>query len=178
MKLAGRHIFIRLVEHADLPKRVEWINAPKIQKTLNFDYPVSLAKTENWFDDVIRDRTRRDFSIFTVDKEVYIGFCGLLDIQMPTMKAELYVTIGDSDYWNMGYGTEAIKLVTDYGFNELGLNRIYAYQLPDNLASHRAFDKLNWKREGLLRQDIYSHGKFSDRYIISILKEEWVEGRN
>ena len=145
----------------------------EIQNTLNYDIPTSVSKTRAWFQKTVMDNTRREFSIYTVDENKYIGFCGIFGIEIPAMKAEMHCVIGDKEYQHGGYGTEAYRLLQDYGFEELGLNRIYGYQLIHNAAAHRVVEKLGWKREGLLRQDVYSHGKLHDRYIVAILKEDW-----
>jgi RimJ/RimL family protein N-acetyltransferase len=171
--LRGERIHLRLIERDDLAQRVRWINDPEIQRTLNYDYPTSLARTEKWFDSIVIDLSRRDFSIFTINEDEYIGFCGLMNIDDLVKKAELYMVIGNKDYWGAGYGSEGYRVLVKYGFTELGLNRIYGYQLAHNQAAHHAVEKLGWKREGLLRQDIYSHGKIVDRYVVSILRENW-----
>lgn len=171
--LKGKKIYLRLLEKDGLQKRVEWINDPEIQKTLNYDYPSSLARTEKWFDKIVMNLSRRDFEVYTIEDDEYIGFCGLMNIQMPVMKAELYAVIGNKDYWRGGYGTDIYRTLVNYGFLELGLNKIYGYQLTHNEGAHRVVEKLGWKRDGLLRQDLYSHGKIVDRYIVSILREDW-----
>lgn len=173
--LRGERVYLRLVERDDLAQRVRWINDPAVQMTLNFDYPTSLARTEKWFDGIVMDLSRRDFSIFTIEEDGYIGFCGLTSIQEQAKKAEMYAVIGDRDYWGSGYGTETYRVLTDYGFREIGLNRIYGYQLVHNEAAHRVVEKLGWKREGLLRQDRWSHGEIVDQYVVSILREDWEE---
>ena len=178
MNLKGKKVYLRLLEEEDLQKRVEWINNPLIQNTLNYDIPTSLAKTKAWFNKILLDPTRREFSIFTVENDECIGFCGLFNIQIPVMKAELHCVIGNIEFQHGGYGTEAYSLLQDYGFEELGLNRIYGYQLAHNAAAHRVVEKLGWKREGLLRQDLFSHGSIKDRYIVSIIREDWLNLKN
>lgn len=171
--LKGEKIYLKLIEKEGLNKRVEWINDSEIQKTLNYDYPTSIARTEMWFSKTIGNLTRRDFEIYTTKDNNYIGFCGLIDIKFPVMKAEFYAVIGDKSYWSGGFGTEVYKILVDYGFKELGLNKIYGYQLVHNNAAHRVVEKLGWKRDGLLRQDLYSHGQIVDRYAVSILRSDW-----
>jgi RimJ/RimL family protein N-acetyltransferase len=171
--LEGERIYFRLIEREDLPQRVKWINDPAIQHTLNYDYPTSLARTQKWFDTVLMDSSRRDFSVLTLADDTYIGFCGLINIEELVKKAEMYAVIGDREYWGAGYGTEIYRVLMNYGFNEIGLNKIYGYQLVHNEAAHRVVEKLGWKRDGLLRQDIYSHGRIRDRYIVSILRRDW-----
>ena len=176
--LKGEKVYLKLIEAEDMVKRVEWINDPIIQDTLNYDFPTSYGRTMAWFNKIQLDTSRREFSIFTVDGDEYIGFCGLFNIQVPVMKAELHCVIGNRDYQHGGYGTEAYSLLQDYGFTELGLNRIYGYQLEHNAAAHRVIEKLGWKREGLLRNDLFSHGKLKNRYVVSVIREDWEKLKN
>lgn len=173
--LRGKRVYLKLIEEEDLGKRVEWLNNPRIQKTLNYDYPVSLAKTQKWFHNKLMDDTRREFSVFNIDTDEHIGFAGLINIEKTTMKSELHAVIGDTKYWGGRSGIETYKLLMDYAFKELGLNKIYGYQLVHNKSAHRVVELLGWTRDGLLRQDLFSHGKLVDRYVVSILKEDWEE---
>jgi RimJ/RimL family protein N-acetyltransferase len=169
----GPRVKLRLIEQADLAKRAEWINDPVVQNSLHYDYPTSIARTLKWFDKIVLDSNRIDFSIFTSESGEYIGFCGFLNIDRVVKKAELHMVIGNRQYWGSGYGTEAYALLTNYGFLELGLNRIYGFQNVDNSAALAAVKKIGWIQEGTLRQDTYAHGKIYDRNVVSILREEW-----
>ena len=178
MYLRGEKIYLKMIEEKDMEKRAEWLNDPAIQDTLNYDWPTSVSKTRAWFAKIQLDNTRREFSIFTIDGDEYIGFCGLFNIQMPAMKAELHCVIGNRDYHRGGYGTEAYSLLQDYGFGELGLSRIYGYQLEHNIGAHRIVEKLGWKREGFLRKDLWSHGRLRNRYMVAIIREDWEALKN
>ncbi len=173
--VTGEKVCIRGVEKDDLPKRVEWINDPVIQRTLNFQYPMSLVKAEKWLQAVAADVGRRDFSIVTREEGKYIGFGGFLNIDATVRKAELYVAIGDTQYWGGGYGLDSYILLMRYGFLELGLNRIYGYQLLFNRSARRIVEYLGWTVEGTLRHDAFAHGELRDRTVVSILRPEWLK---
>jgi len=64
-------------------------------------------------------------------------------------------------------------LVVNYGFLELGLNRIYGYQNTDNHAALHAVKNIGWRCEGTLIQDLWAHGRLYDRNVVSILRSEW-----
>lgn len=176
--LKGKKVYLKLFEEQDIPNRVKWINDPDIQFTLNYDIPTSIDKTKRWFANAVVDPTRREFSIFTTEGDKHIGFCGLFNIKVPVMKAELHCVIGEKEFWSGGYGTEAYKLLDEYGFVELGLNKIYGYQMLHNYGAHKVVEKLGWQREGLLRQETYSHGTVKDVYYVSILREDWLKVNN
>jgi RimJ/RimL family protein N-acetyltransferase len=123
------------------------------------------------------DRSRVDFSIRTKTTNEYIGFCGLINVDRTVKKAELYIVIGKKSEQGKGIGTEAYLLTTNYGFLELGLNRIYGFQNTDNIAALKAVKKIGWELEGRLRQDLWAHGKMYDRNIVSILRNDWENSR-
>lgn len=170
--LKGSRVILVPLEKKHLCKRVEYINDPEIQDTLNFDYPTSLAKTEAWFSKNVLSPNRMDFAIESEDGDI-VGFGGYVNIDRTVKKAELYIFISKA-YWFGGFGREAYKLITNYGFIELGLNRIYAFQLAHNEKAHNSVKKIGWSIEGFLRDDVYSHGELKSRSVAAILRNEWV----
>ncbi|HLR31298.1 MAG TPA: GNAT family protein [Fodinibius sp.] len=171
--LKSDRVELVLTEEEHLEKRVAYINDPELQKTLNFDYPTSLSKTRKWFNKTLLDNTRVDFSILDQKNKEMIGFCGFLNIEVPVMKAEVYIAIGNKDYWGKGYGREANKLLHNYGFIERGFNRIYSYHLAHNERMRKNSEALGKKIEAHFRESIYSHGELKDQYLAAILRSEW-----
>jgi len=55
--------YLRPLERNDLPLKVRWLNDPVVRETLLFQFPVSLAQTEEWFERVLHDPTRQDFIV-------------------------------------------------------------------------------------------------------------------
>ena len=75
--------------------------------------------------------------------------------------------------WGQGYATEAARAVVAFGFEELGLNRIYAHHMVRNPASGRVLAKIGMEPEGLLRQRVKKWGLFEDVVPMALLREEW-----
>ena len=171
--LEGSRINLIPLETKHLEKRVEFINDPSVQATLNFDYPSSIARTEAWFSKNVLALNRVDFAIECKNGGV-AGFGGYLNVDKVVRKAELYIFIG-KNFWSGGYGRDAYKLITNYGFIELGLNRVYGYQLGNNHKANNSVKKIGWSVEGFLREDIFSHGEIKGRSVVSILHSEWID---
>ena len=74
------------------------------------------------------------------------------------------------EYWNKGYVTEALKTITDFGFNQLEINRIEAEVMIGNSASERVLDKFGFTKEGIVRQWLYWNEKHYDMIMYSLLK--------
>jgi RimJ/RimL family protein N-acetyltransferase len=171
--LEGSGLRLCLTEKDHLKKRVEFINDPEVQQTLNYDYPTSLSKTEAWFSKVVLDPSRVEFTIIEKAIGSIVGFCGFINIDRMAKKAEHHIFIGDKQFWGKGYGKEAYKLLTNYGFMELGLNRIYGYHLEYNERAKKTTESIGWTLEGCLREDVFSHGAIKSRFVVAILRGEW-----
>ena len=76
-------------------------------------------------------------------------------------------------YWGRGYATEAARAVLRYGFQELGLHRIYATCRPANVASSHVLEKLGMRREGHLVEHRWFKGRWRDSLLYAILDREW-----
>lgn len=164
-------ISIRQFEKRDIPKKVEWINNPENNRYLHYDLPLQADKTELWFD---RNRGRTDRYDAVIEADgVPVGLIGLLSIDRKCGKAEYYIAMGESTYKGRGVAKEASRLLLAYGFEGLGLNRIYLYTETGNLAAQRLFERLGFQREGCLRGDVLSRGQLVDRYVYGLLREDW-----
>ncbi len=87
-------------------------------------------------------------------------------------RAELGYWIGVS-HWSNGFATEAAAAMVEYGFRNLGLNRLYAWFFPDNPASGRVLEKIGMQREGLARQHLKKSDGFKDAVLMGLLRQEW-----
>jgi ribosomal-protein-alanine N-acetyltransferase len=76
-------------------------------------------------------------------------------------------------HWGQGYATEAARALVAIGFSELGLHRIWATCVPENLASIRVLEKLGLRREGHQRRNLPIQGRWCDSYLYALLQEEW-----
>ena len=164
-------ISIRKFERADIPKKVEWINNPENNQFLHYEIPICVEKTEKWFDSHFGEETRYD-AVIEVDG-LPVGTIGLLSIDQKNSKAEYYIAMGETDYKGKGVAKEASRLILSYGFEKLGLNRIYLFTEMENVVAQKLFERVGFTREGIIRQDIVSHGKYVDRIAYGYLREDW-----
>jgi len=135
--------------------------------------PVTRRGCYRWYDDIRRDRTRVQFAIEQGKKGLHIGNCGLCDISERSKKAKLWIYIGVKRLWDKGFGREALEQLMSFGFEQLGLNRIYLYVVEDNSRAKRFYKAAGFKREGLFRQDTFLEGRFKNTIYYSMLKKEF-----
>ncbi|MEJ2598649.1 MAG: GNAT family N-acetyltransferase [Anaerolineales bacterium] len=100
-----------------------------------------------------------------------IGNAGIRKESVADHKAEVGYEI-NPQFWGMGYASEAARAVRDFGFQELGLRRIWANCLAENLASRRVLEKIGMQLEGTLRDNEYFKERYWDTCIYAILVNE------
>ena len=137
--------------------------------TLNIPHPYEDGMAEEWIASHVPRWEALDFLALAVT-HAEDGLVGVvsLDLSMAHRRAELGYWIG-VPFWNRGYATEASRVLIDFGFEELGLNRIEAQYLMRNPASGRVMEKLGMRREGVRRQHTVKWGVSEDVGICSLL---------
>jgi RimJ/RimL family protein N-acetyltransferase len=117
-------------------------------------------------------RKRFQFAIILEHNGQLIGNCGLRkqSAQVPT--AELGYEI-DQRYWGHGYATEAGHALLKFGFEHLGLHRIWAYCLEENAASSRVLAKLGMRYEGCQQESEWMKNRWWNTLHYAILDHEW-----
>jgi len=175
--LNGKNVYIRLIEKEDLDLRTRWINDEEIRKTLMFDWPLSYAGTKKWFEQQLLDNTRKNFMIIYKEPKTIIGITGLRNINIRNLTAQFYITIGEKNFWGKHIPDEVIPLVLEYGFFELGLNKIYLYTIPNNERARKVYIRNGFIHEGILRKHFFCNGNYQDLWVMSILKSEYMENK-
>lgn len=175
--LVGEKLYLRLMEEQDIPFKVKWINDPKIRATLNFDYPISQISTRQWLTKVAADSSRKDFIACLRENDEPVGYGGFLNIDIRNSKAESYLGIGNVDYWGKGLAYQMRMLLLEYAFLELGLNKVYTYNWPENTRIVKLNERAGFTIEGRLRDDIFSHGERRDRLVMGLLRKDYLANR-
>jgi RimJ/RimL family protein N-acetyltransferase len=111
---------------------------------------------------------RHAFAIETLEGK-HIGNCVYYHIDKIKGEAELGIVIGDRDYWDKGYGTDAVTALVSYIFRQTSLNRIYLKTLTSNQRAQKCFQKCGFTPHGNLSKDGY------DFVIMEIHRKNWEE---
>ena len=101
-----------------------------------------------------------------------IGNCGVRMDKVDDVEADIGYELNPK-YWNYGYATEAAHAIVDFGFRHLGVHRIWADCVADNVRSAHVLEKLGMKLEGRLREKVYFKGRWWDALIYATLVDEW-----
>lgn len=163
---------LRKFEKGDIPNKVRWINDDKNNRYLHYDLPLSIEKTEAWFEKNQKRQDRYDAVILYQGQPV--GIIGLLAVE--DGRAEYYITLGERAFQGRGIAKEATKLLLSFGFDQMGLQEIYLYTEIDNLPAQRLFERCGFVKKERIANSAMNRGKPVDRYLYSISKGERKEG--
>ncbi len=171
--LKGTSVTLRAFDSTELDKHRLWINDRDIMFFLNRAFPVSDLEHQKWYERVIGDDKTVFFSIFENVNNTYIGAVWLWNIDYRNRNAEIRIFIGEKKLWGTGAGSEALKLISHFAFNELGLHKIYAYVHKKNPRGKLAFEKSGFATEGELKDEFFSDGSFEDVFRMAMLSSHY-----
>jgi len=156
-----------------------WQRDSEFMRFIDSD-PVDLfseKKIKEWFEKAVDDgfkSERYGFRIRALSDDRPIGFLGLW-LNLTHAEVWVGIGIGDRDYWNKGFGTDAMKLCLRYAFMELGAQRVSLGLLEYNPRALRAYEKVGFQLEGRTRGDVRRNGQHYDSLWMGILRDEWFE---
>ena len=118
-----------------------------------------------------KPRMNYNFTISLKDSGTFVGLIGFNLGKVNYKNAEIWYKILP-EYWNLGYITEAVKAILNFGFNDLNLHRIEAGCATGNIGSIRVLVKAGMKKEGLHREILPIRGQWVDNYTFAILESD------
>jgi UDP-4-amino-4,6-dideoxy-N-acetyl-beta-L-altrosamine N-acetyltransferase len=173
--LIGELIYLRPLEREDAPTIVPWFNDPEVTRFLLRHRPMSLRQEEQFIDHLQQSDTNIGLAIIRRDVDQMIGVTGLHQFNDKNRNAVFGISIGDKDAWGFGFGTEATVLLLRYAFETLNLHRIMLQVFEYNPRAMHIYEKLGFRKEGVLRQENYRDGRYWDTIVMGLLREEWEE---
>jgi len=147
MLLRSTNIYLRKTLIKDAKKSTKWLNDESVNMYLSTKRKITIKERGKFLREHLNAPSERTFSIIVIDSNKYIGNIYLYNINKTNHVAEIGVFIGEKSYLRKGFSTEAINLVTDFGFQELGLIRIYAKIIKENIPSILCFNKCGFQLE-------------------------------
>ncbi len=176
--LLGEKVTLRPLVVPDAPRRVALLNDDAVSRNLRLRTPVSLAAEREFIAALPHATDQLVLGISVRQDGRLIGVGGLHQLTDPARQAELGLFLGGPEEWGKGYGTETTALLCAHGFEALKLNRIWLHVFADNERGLRAYARVGFQREGVLRQAAIRDGAYVDVITMSVLRGEWEKGRS
>lgn len=178
LELVGVNIILREFSEENLhdEKYFKWLRDLDVVETINrieYILPIKFSEVEKYVNNLWNSSHDAFFSIYTKDKNEFIGTQRVSEINWRTGTANLGILIGEREYWGKGIAKDSISVICDYCFNKLSLRRLVANTLATNIAMGKCFERLGFKLEGILREDSLIKGKYVDRNLYGLFKNEF-----
>jgi RimJ/RimL family protein N-acetyltransferase len=158
---------------ADLRDYVRWVNDPETTRFMWIGHSQLGESDIREYIESFQDKDDRVlYGIMTRDDGRHVGNITLQSIDRNNSCADIGIMIGATDVRGRGVGTEAIGLVADYALAELGLHRVYAGYVDDNLSSAGAFRKNGFVVEGRSREAFELDGEYRDVVRVGLLETD------
>ncbi|MDX1837999.1 N-acetyltransferase [Legionella taurinensis] len=163
-------VTLRFPLQSDSANYFKWINDKELVLFNGNFKEVSQQEHQQWFDNLFKPSDAITFSILENQDNKLIGSCSLRNISQIHHNAELQIRIGEREYQNRGYGSDAVRKLVDWGFSSLNLKRIYLNVLSTNQRAIKAYQKCDFQIEGILRKAACIDGNFIDLVVMAIIK--------
>lgn len=171
-KLIGERIYLSPRNSEDVEKYTEWMNDFETTDYTGRSHQIVTIEAEKkYLEENINEEAV--FAIIESKEDKLIGTLGLHNVNHFKRTATLGIFIGDKEYRGKGYGTDAIRLILDYGFNYLNLNNIKLDLMEFNERALICYKKCGFKEYGRRRKCNFINGKYYDTIEMDILSEEF-----
>ena len=163
-KISKNKVKLRKIELSDKAELSRLMNNKKIWDNIRnyIPHPYKEKDAESFIELIENDELQQVFAI-----EFDSKFCGVIGLILQKdiyeKSAEIGYWIGEP-YWGKGIVSEAVKLITEYGFEKNNLIRIYASVFEFNIASMKVLEKNGYIKEGILKKAIFKNGENIDEH--------------
>lgn len=169
--LVWEKVYLSPRNSEDYKQYTEWINDLEISIPSGSAH---IIKTEIEEKEYLEGKTNDyNFGIIETKTDKLLGSISLAHVDHINRIAEFGIFIGDKNYHDGGYGSEAIALLLDYGFNILNLNNIRLTTFSYNKRAIRCYEKVGFKMVGKIREGKLIAGQKYDLILMDMLTSEF-----
>ena len=171
-KITGEHLYLSPVNADDAETYIKWMNDKDMAVDFS-QYPCVVATKNDlkWLFEP--DEGIQRYAIVLHDGDTLIGGIALQNINHLNRNAFVGIFIGEAENRGKGYGTEAVRLIVNYGFKTLNLNNISLSVNAENYAGIACYKKAGFKEYGRRRECFFKNGKYLDMIYMDVLAREF-----
>ena len=169
--LAGSAVTLRPPDDSDAQRFVDWFADLEVTRYLQRRAGVGLLQEQGLLKKIGESETDVIWMIEAEGRP--IGATGIHQIDWLHAHASTGTVIGDKSAWRKGYGSEAMRLRTDYAFRQLNLHKLSSSAFMENEPSKRALLKAGYTETGVEREHYFREGRWHDQRTCELLRDDW-----
>ncbi len=174
-RLKGQQVRLGALLEEDIKTILGWYCDTRFLDLWDSDPLVDRTESavSDWMDELDGDRSQVVFGLRRLGNDKLVGMAHLDDIEWSNRVADIGVAIGNPTHWGKGWGTEATRLLVNYGFTELNLYRLQLSVMAYNTRAIGLYEKIGFKHEGTWREFGERNEKRYHMHLYGLLRHEW-----
>jgi RimJ/RimL family protein N-acetyltransferase len=169
----GQKIVLRPYRKTDAPTILTATQDPTVRYFTGTQATFTLEQIERYIDNFEGSDDRVGFIIALPETLEAVGEVVILEIDQRNRSAHIRIALFRVEDLNKGYGSEAMRLMVDYGFRTLNLHRLGLDVFTFNARAIHVYEKIGFKQEGLQRDTLFDGERFHSTVVMGILEDEW-----
>ena len=174
-ELKSERLLLRRITKGDVKEIFEIYSDPEVAR-YDWYYPIEsmdkALKIIESFKDTYDDKEEFTWGVTRKGDNRIIGYCCLGDFQEGPRSCEIGYGF-NRNQWNKGYGTEAVKMLVKFAFEQMNINRIAGTVTVGNEPSIKVLKKCGFQQEGIFRERTFMKGELVDDVILAILRKDY-----
>ena len=157
--IKGSNINLRSVSRNDLALIRDLRNYAEVRSNSFQYFLLNMTDQKKWFDRISRQGADRIMFVITNKKMLPVGVCGLINLDFENKSGEIAIMLDEKNR-KKNFGSESLRLLVKYGFEQLRLHRIVAEVFEFNDASIRLFEKMHFRHEVTYTDKLWQDGRW------------------
>jgi RimJ/RimL family protein N-acetyltransferase len=184
--IEGKRLRLRSSDERDIPVLFEWYSDPMLMSVYD-GIPFATGTLDefeedylHWLETDVDAGSAGSFIMELLSDRTAIGECSWMLVKRagPASPNVYQVggVVGPKELRGQGFGTEALRLLRDHLFKDLGAHRLEAMTSAFNGGAMKTLHRNGFVREGVLREAVLIDKIWHDRILFSLLRKEWEAG--
>jgi diamine N-acetyltransferase len=174
--VVGEKVALGPLRHDLADDYARWMNQPEVRRGLDYRGVASRESQDTWVEENLKRSAEGqppavEFTIYDHRDSVPVGTAGLLQINYANGTAGFGIAVGERR--GRGLGTDATRLALDYAFHVLQLRNVMLEALAWNTAGLTAYERAGFRRIGVRRGAVVSHGQPTDLVLMDAVPEDF-----
>lgn len=175
--LRGEKVFLSPLEPENLSLIQKWYMDTDLARYIwpGVINPLPKENVQKWYSRLLNNDHKKYFLICELASQNPIGLVGIDNISWRSRQGDLFIIIGEKDYWDQGYGTEAMILFLGYCFRFQNLRRVALEVIEYNERAVRSYEKVGFQKEGYVRRSVFKDGQYWGEFMMAIFRDDYFQ---
>jgi RimJ/RimL family protein N-acetyltransferase len=172
--IVGERVTLRPLQPEDVEQTLLLRYDMEANKALmGFPHPVNIENEKQWLTGLYPNGERKAVFLALIENSThdFAGYMSVKNINYISGTADFGIILG-KNFRGKGYASEGMKLFFNYLYRELHLRKLTLYVLEDNTPAVKAYERIGFVREGLLKEHTWQSGLYKNVVIMSIFEEK------